>query len=154
MPQALLITGPDAAGKTAIGQAIGTILTGSHRPTAVIDLDWLSQFGPRPDEGSPFYARLRARNLAALWTTYREAGAQYVIVTGVIESDQLCKTYADCLTDCAIQTVRLLAPRTIRESRRAGLGPDPSIDVTADITVTNTGVLEDAAHEVIHRTGW
>lgn len=154
MPQALLITGDCAAGKTSIGQAIGTILTTSHRPTAVIDLDWLSQYGPRPTEGSPFYARLRAKNLAALWTTYHDAGAQYVVVTGVIESDELRKTYAACLTGCTVQTVHLLAPRTIRESRRRSLGPDTPINVTADITVTNTGALADAAHEVLHHTGW
>jgi adenylylsulfate kinase-like enzyme len=73
--RALLVNGAGGTGKTAMAGAIGRILTTARRPTAVVDLDALSQFGPTPPGQPGFHDRLRHQNLSALWATFRSAGA-------------------------------------------------------------------------------
>jgi hypothetical protein len=87
--------------------AIGQILTDARNPTAVVDLDALSQFGPTPPGHLGFHDRLRFQNLTALWATFRSAGARFIVVAGVVEHATLRKSYAECLDGCEVQMVRL-----------------------------------------------
>ena len=82
--RALLANGGGGTGKTAIAGAIGQILTDACNPTAVVDLDALSQFGPTPPGQPGFHDRLRFQNLSALWGTFRAAGARFIVVAGVV----------------------------------------------------------------------
>jgi len=41
--------------------------------------------------GLRFHDRLKARNLAAVWPTYRDAGARFLIVNGHAETAELGK---------------------------------------------------------------
>ncbi|WP_432940856.1 hypothetical protein ACQPXM_32445 [Kribbella sp. CA-253562] len=164
MTQALLLTGGGGAGKTSLGQAIGRLLTDRSLPTAVIDLDALAQFGG----GAPAHEDLRRRNLAAVWANYRWAGAQYVVVSGVIESAAQRAAYGQCLAGCAVQVVRVATPLELVERRTAGAvrGPEWELDAALasherveragleDFVVVNDRPLAEVAEETLVRAGW
>ncbi|NEA32103.1 hypothetical protein [Streptomyces sp. SID13031] len=139
----LLISGGSGAGKTVTGQAIGGILTGQLLPTAVIDLDALAQYGP-PANQSGFHDRLKVRNLAAVWATYRAAGARFVVVSGVIETSELRQAYVGCLTGCDVQTVRLERARVEFDGPAGG----------EDFVVVNDRPLPKVATEILQIAGW
>jgi GTPase SAR1 family protein len=162
----LLLTGGGGAGKTTVAQAIGRILTSRNLPTAVVDLDALAQFGP--NTGSAIYDQLRSRNLAAVWTNYRDAGAQHVIVSGAIDNPTQRDLYADCLTGCDVQVARLVTTLDLVVERTTGTTRGPQWNLQnaldshqriadaalEDFTVTNNGEPADAAQEVLTRAGW
>ncbi|WP_328328181.1 hypothetical protein OHA70_02855 [Kribbella sp. NBC_00382] len=140
----LLISGGGGAGKTAVGQAIGRILTGRLLPTAVVDLDALAQYGPAPANQRGFHDRLKVRNLKAVWGTYRAAGARFVVVSGVVETRELRQSYEGCLTGCDVQMVRL---------ERARVEYDGHGEVE-DFTVVNDRKLAKVATEILEIAGW
>ena len=51
--RALLVKGGGGAGKTAAATEIAKLLTARRYPTALVDLDALSQLGPSPAPGPP-----------------------------------------------------------------------------------------------------
>jgi hypothetical protein len=140
----LLISGGGGAGKTAVGQAVGRILTGRLLPTAVVDLDALAQYGPAPVNQRGFHDQLKVRNLGAVWGTYRAAGARFVLVSGVIETRELREGYSACLTGCDVQMVRL-------ERARVEYGGHAEVE---DFTVVNDRKLSKVAHEILEIAGW
>jgi predicted kinase len=168
MPQALLLSGSGGVGKTTIAQAIGRLLTSHRQPTGVLDLDTIAQFGPpqpAPAAGLRFHDRLRVRNLAAVWTTYREAGAQFMVVSGHVESPELRAAYTESLADCDVQMIRLMTPPDlIAERTRTTRGPEwdlqAALDEAAthqpiqDHTVTNDRTPAEAAAEILGKLGW
>ncbi|MEV8375407.1 hypothetical protein AB0P21_21915 [Kribbella sp. NPDC056861] len=162
----LLINGGGGAGKTATGQAIGRILTGRSLPTAVIDLDTLSQYGPTPPHQPGFHDRLRVQNLTKVWATYRAAGARFVVVSGVIGTTELRQAFAGCLTGCDVQMVRLVTSPELVESRTRGLTRGPDWDLRQalaeydelprieDFAVPNDRPLPQVATEILLAAGW
>ncbi|TCO48274.1 hypothetical protein EV646_10491 [Kribbella antiqua] len=166
VPQALLLSGGGGVGKTTIAQAIGRLLTSRRQLTGVLDLDAVAQFGPpQPADGFRFHDRLKIRNLAAVWTTYREAGAQFMVVSGHVESPELRAAYTSALTDCDVQMVRLLTPADlIAERTRTTRGPDWSLEAALaeaanhqpiqDFTVTNDRVPAEVAGDIVRTAGW
>lgn len=162
----LLINGGGGAGKTATGQAIGRVLTERLLPTAVIDLDALAQYGPAPADQRGFHDRLKVRNLAAVWATYRAAGARFVVVSGVIETSELRRAYAACLTGCDVQMVRLVTPPDLVEGRTRGTSRGPTWDLDKalaeydglahfeDFAVRNDRPLPKVAAEILEIAGW
>lgn len=162
----LLIGGGGGAGKTSAGQAIGRILTERLLPTAVVDLDALSQYGPVPGNQVRFHDRLRLRNLAAVWATYRAAGARFVVVSGVIESTELRQAYGASLAGCDVQMVRLATPPELVESRTRGTVRGPDWDLRKalaeydglarieDFAVVNDRPLPEVATEILVAAGW
>jgi chloramphenicol 3-O-phosphotransferase len=168
VPQALLLSGSGGVGKTTIAQAIGRLLTSRRHRTGVLDLDTIAQFGPpqpAPATGLRFHDRLRVRNLAAVWTTYREAGARFMVVSGHVESPELRAAYTSALTDCDVQMVRLLTPADlIAERTRTTRGPDWDLEAALaeaanhqpihDFAVTNDRVPPEVAGEILRTAGW
>lgn len=162
--RALLLIGGGGAGKTSIGQAIGALMTGRSHPTAVVDLDALAQFGGGP----PAHEDLRRRNLAAVWANYRAAGAQYVVVSGMVETTEQRTAYSECLAGCDVQVVRLTTPLALVERRTAGTvrGPEWELDAALashdrveragleDFAVSNDRPVAEVAREVVVRAGW
>jgi hypothetical protein len=163
-PMGLFLTGGGGAGKTSLGQAIGRLLTARSLPTAVIDLDALAQFGG----GAPVHGELRRRNLAAVWGNYRLAGAEYVVVSGVMESTAERAAYVESLAGCAVQVVRVVTALELVERRTAGTVRGPQWDLEAalashavveraaleDFAVSNDRPLPEVAREVVVRAGW
>jgi hypothetical protein len=167
-PRALLLTGGSGVGKTTVGQAIGGVLTGAGHTTGLLDLDAVAQFGPKQpasSSGFRFSDHLRIDNLAAVWRTYRAAGAQYLVVSGPIVSAGLRSAYTAALADCAVQVVRLVAaPELIDARTRTTRGPGWDLaaalaageahEPVEDFVVRNDGVVADTAAEVLAAAGW
>ncbi|MFI6678325.1 hypothetical protein [Kribbella sp. NPDC050470] len=175
MPRALLLTGGGGVGKTTIAQTIGALLTARRHRTAVLDLDAVAQFGPagqpvpaiagRPLPGLRFHDQLRVHNLAAVWTTYRDAGAQFMVVSGHVETPELRAAYASALHDCDVQLVRLDTPvELIADRTRTTRGPEWDLEAALaqaathqpiqDFTVANDRAPAEVAAEVLGTVGW
>jgi len=167
-PRALLLAGGGGVGKTTVAQAIARVLTADRHPTAVLDLDAVGQFGPRPpapDSGLRFHDRLKARNLAAVWPTYRDAGARFMIVSGHVETSALKAAYLEALAGCDVRMVRMLTPPDLVAARtRSTRGPDWDLQAALaeaaahqpieDFTVTNDRSPAETAAEILARSGW
>jgi adenylylsulfate kinase len=83
--RALLITGTVGAGKTSVADALGDLLSQREVPNAVIDVDWLRRSWPCP-AGDPFNGAMALRNLRAVAGNFLQAGAQRLVLAGVVES--------------------------------------------------------------------
>jgi hypothetical protein len=115
----LWLCGADAAGKSTVGWEIYNRLTGSGRAAAYLDIDYLGFCSPQPG-GDPTW--LVERNLAAMWATFAEAGASYLVAAGVVVTRQQWQRYAAAIPDARTVLCRLrVAPRTQadRITRRA-----------------------------------
>ncbi|GAA1587533.1 hypothetical protein GCM10009804_49560 [Kribbella hippodromi] len=189
MPQAILLTGGSGAGKTTTAQAVAGLLTNAGHTTGLLDLDAVAQFGPQPPvsrgaapapeavaadaavgasvEGSGlrFSDQLRIDNLAAVWRTYRAAGAEYLIASGPVTSAELRARYTAALPDCTVQVVRLVTdPELIANRTSATRGPDWDLAAALadaeshapieDFLVTNNRPVADTAAEILTLTGW
>ena len=73
---------------------------------------------------------MKARNLAAMWHTYRAAGAQCLIASGPVESEAASQAYAGALPRATITLCRLHAgadelTRRIMLRGQGGSWPQP-----------------------------
>jgi DNA polymerase III delta prime subunit len=92
----LWLYGPPGVGKTTVGWQLFTQLTRDGTPTGYVDIDQLGMCyaAPTPDEWAPEPAsdpgryRMKARNLDAVVTNFQAAGAQCLIVSGVVDADR------------------------------------------------------------------
>jgi len=156
LSRALLVTGVTGVGKSTVADAIGSVLTRAGTPTAVIDTDMLAQFGP-PRGDSDFYDRLKCTNLAAVWANFRDAGAHFVVVSAVVDTQARRERYAASLAGCEVRMVRLTAPAEVVRRRLLdrGRGETPTLSAThadvADFSVVNDRPPEQVAEEVISR---
>jgi adenylylsulfate kinase-like enzyme len=106
----LWLCGARGAGKSTVGWEIFQAVSRAGSPAAFVDLDQLGFCGPAPTD-DPGNHRVRARNLAAVWGTYRAAGAQCLVVVGPVEDETAVKVYTDALPAAAVTLCRLHAGR-------------------------------------------
>jgi dephospho-CoA kinase len=167
--RALLLTGVAGVGKSTVADAIGRTLTGTGRPTAVVDADQLAQFGPPPSVAN-FYDELKCANLRAVWANFAAAGARFVVVSTVVATMAERARYAGSLVGCDVQVVRLTAdPEIVRARLRArdsgakldrhlrALADQPAaLDAShvADFAVANDRSADLTAREILLRAGW
>ena len=169
--RALLITGPVGVGKTSVAEAVGDLLAGAAIPHAVIDLDWLACYWPSPTD-DPFNFALELRNLRSLARNYLDAGADRMVLAGVVESRAGRERYAEAIgVDLAV--CRLSADLAVIRQRliqRHGSGDDDGLrwhlrrsreleqilDLAGveDFTVTTDRPVADVAKAVATATGW
>lgn len=102
----LWLCGVTGAGKSAVGFAVYQRAVSAGLMAAYVDLDQIGFSGPTV-AGHP----IRARNLAALWQTYRAADAQGLVVTGPAEDRAAVLAYADALPAATFTVCRLHAGR-------------------------------------------
>ncbi|MEU4194583.1 AAA family ATPase [Kribbella sp. NPDC026611] len=166
-PQAILLTGGGGVGKTTIAQALAKHLTTAGHPTAVLDLDAVAQFGPRPVSGSvlSFHDTLRALNLAAVWQVYAAAGAQFFVVSGPVTTAAHRTAYTEALPGCEVTVVRLVTQPELVVARtdstqrgpmwnvQAALDDAESHHAVEDFTVSNDGTPEDAVAAILGGLG-
>jgi hypothetical protein len=106
--QIVLICGPTGVGKSTIGFQLLVRYVNDGLTAAYVDLDQISFARPGPD-GDPGGHRLKAAGLAAMWRTYRAAGATHLIATGPIDSEEALQAYARALPAARVTAFRLHA---------------------------------------------
>jgi hypothetical protein len=83
-PDVLLVTGTVGVGKGTVADAVARLLADRGIAHALVDLDQIRLLWP-PPESDRFNLAVELRNLAALAANYRAAGAQRLVLAGVIE---------------------------------------------------------------------
>lgn len=112
----LVITGPVGSGKTTVGMAVSGLLDAAGVVHALVDIDRLAHLYPRP-EHDPFAIEVATKNLAAVWSNYRSAGATCLIISDVVESTADLDRYRSAVPGAAILLVRLHASLPTLASR-------------------------------------
>jgi adenylylsulfate kinase-like enzyme len=119
----LLLCGPTGVGKSTVGFEVYVRQVSAGRTAGYIDLDQIGFIRPGSDD-DPGRHRLKADSLAAMWRTYRAAGATHLVATGPIESDEVLRIYVRALPRARVTLGRLHAngPELTRRimSRRDG----------------------------------
>lgn len=171
--RALLITGPVGIGKTTVAEAVGELLVAANRPHAVLDLDAVRRCRPAP-AGDPFHAALGLRNLACVAANYRAAGAERLVLAGVIENRDERFRHAEavggelvvCLLTATESVVRDRLRRRHADDRDQGeslrwhLARAPELTRIldhadlADATIDATAPAQDVAAAVLSAVGW
>ncbi len=105
----LWLCGATGVGKSTVGFAIyHKTVFGRRIPGAYVDLDQIGFLGPTaPDEATNH--RVRARVLAALWQTFRAAGADCLTIVGPAQGPAAITAYARALPAATITVCRLHA---------------------------------------------
>ena len=82
MAEALIVTGPCGAGKTATAFECLELLEEAGTPAAMIDAELVYYHPAPPDD--PFKERVAERALAALWEIYRGEGIERLLLPRVL----------------------------------------------------------------------
>lgn len=153
----IFLNGTVGVGKTSTAAALGEALAGRGIPHAVLDLDEIRRAWPAPS-GDPFHEELTLANLGALAANYAGAGAQVLVIAGVIEADR--DRYAAACGGGPFTLVRLRADHAViarrlhrrhadRGERDWHLNRLPELDaildgVRADIVLDTASATPDA----------
>ena len=114
--RALFLNGTVGVGKSTTADAVSALLIERGIPHAIIDLDALRAGWPAPD-GDPFNTALELANLRPVAANHRAAGAQVLILPGVIEDAAEVPRYRDALGGLPLTVVRLTVDPAIGEAR-------------------------------------
>jgi adenylylsulfate kinase-like enzyme len=119
----LLLCGATSVGKSTIGFELYLRDLKAGLTAAYIDLDQIGFCGPAL-AGHQVSHLIKARNLAALWRTYRTAGASHLIAVGPVQNEAAYQAYAEALPAASITLGRLHAGPAELRSRvmSRGLG--------------------------------
>jgi hypothetical protein len=166
----LFITGPIASGKTATAVECAEILEEREVRYACVDMDWLSGYSPRP-ESDPFGTYVGRKNLALMWGNFAAAGAERLIIAGIISSRAEIPEYEALIPGGKVTVCRLRAPidvlhERVRE-REKGAGLQWHLDrsivhyheferggVEDFVVETANRPLRDVALSVLQGAGW
>ncbi|WP_274918578.1 AAA family ATPase [Streptomyces sp. WZ-12] len=107
-PPVLWLCGATGVGKSTVGFEVYRRVLRAGVVAAYLDLDQLGFRHPVPDD-DPGNHRLKAHNVAAVWGTYRAAGAQCLIMSGPVEDEAAAAVYADALGNAELAICRLHA---------------------------------------------
>ena len=122
----LWVCGPPCVGKSVVGWEVFSRLTGAEVKAAYVDLAQIG-FSRPAAEDDPDNHRIRARNLAAMWPTFRGAGVRCLVISGGVEQRAVASSYADGLPGTVLTMCRLRAgPEQLTERillRGRGRGP-------------------------------
>jgi adenylylsulfate kinase-like enzyme len=130
----LMLCGPAGVGKSTVGFEVYQRRLRAGSAAAYIDLDQIGFVRPAP-AGDPGNHLVKARNLAAMWQTYRAAGAQCLVAVGPVGDDAVARAYAAALPRAAITLCRLHAgadelTRRIMLRGQGGSWPQPGDPLT------------------------
>ena len=126
-PRVLVLSGPPGAGKTSVGWRVFDRCTDLGLDPAFADLDLLGAAQPAPCD-DPHQSRLKAANLAAVWSNYLRAGSRRLIVAGVVENLAERRQLEEA-TGGPILICRLDAPDTELAQRIRGRGREGGSDL-------------------------
>lgn len=100
----LFLHGPTGVGKSTIGFALYQRVLTTGASAAYVDVDQL-RFCPT----MPNAYEVRARALAAMWASFRAAGAEALVVVGAIRDAVAAETYAHALATSTTTWLHLVA---------------------------------------------
>lgn len=126
----LWLCGPTGVGKSAVGWEVFEQVRRDGVKAAYVDLRQVGFFRSPVDGGDPHNHRLKARNLGAMWRTFRAAGARCLIISGGVGhrgTRGIVRTYASPVPRATVTLCRLRAgPEALTErilARGRGRGP-------------------------------
>lgn len=168
-PPALVISGPPGVGKTSVGWRVFDRCIDRELAPAFVDLDLLGAAWPAPAD-DPHQSRMKATNLATVWSNYFQAGSRRLIIAGVVEDlherRQLEDATGGPLVICRLdapdadlarrihQRGRESADTVIQLIKRASeLSTQLAANDISDFIVPTAGrTIDKVADEVLH--GW
>jgi hypothetical protein len=122
----LWICGPSGVGKSSVGWELFTQIRATGIKAGYIDSDQMGFCRPEP-AGDPRNDRLRSRNLGAMLSNFRDAGARCMVASGLLETPAAVEMFRAAVPDARFVVCRLRAqPATLRERiflRGSGGGP-------------------------------
>jgi len=124
----LVISGPPGVGKTTVAWEVFSRAAERDESPALADLDLLGAAWPAPED-DPFQHRLKARNLASVWSNFRETGSRCLIVAAVIETGAELDMLGSAV-GAEVFLCRLTAPNNTLADRIRGRGRDFGDDLT------------------------
>lgn len=104
--RALFLNGTVGVGKSTTADAVAEALQARSIRHAVIDLDALRNGWPAP-AGDRFNTTIELANLRSVAANFVAAGAQVLVLAGVLEDAAMLNHYRDALGDAALTVVRL-----------------------------------------------
>jgi hypothetical protein len=119
----LWLCGATAVGKSTVGWEIYRLLNRSGLHTAFVDLDQIGFLRPVLAD-DPANHRLKAANLAAIWPTFRAAGARRLVIVGPVgkADDVAAYSAAGTILLCRLHARRRQLTERVR-LRGQGQGP-------------------------------
>lgn len=165
----LALSGPVGVGKTSVLIEIHDILCGLSIAHACVERDALAYSWPAHGY---FNEDVALRNLASVWANFRAAGAERLVIAGVIERAADLAGYRRAIPGAAITTCRLTAAEATRlarlRDRERGAGLEWHLHRTVELErILDAARLEDfvvandegrslraVAAEVLVRAGW
>src|SRR5262245_29331916 len=99
----IVLTGTVGVGKSTIATVIHDILYERGIPHACVDIDWLRMTWP---ERGTWNSEVSMANLASVWTTFRRAGTDRLIIVDVVEHRAYLKRYEEAVPGAEIQVCR------------------------------------------------
>lgn len=102
----LWLFGPSGVGKTTVGREIAARLGKAGVKAALVDTDMIGLCRPESD-ADPEHHRLKALNLAALWSVLRDAGAQCLLLAGGVEEAGHLALYINNIPDAELTVCQL-----------------------------------------------
>ena len=152
----LLITGPVGVGKTTVAQEASWLLSDAHVPHALVDLARIGACWPPPHD-DPWNERLAHRNLACIWSNFRAAGAERLLLCRVLESRSLLRRIVEAVPGADITVIGLRAPLDVLHARIRSreTGRDPTWYLNAAIYLAQKlerSPVEDHCIDNVERT--
>ena len=146
----LVLSGPVGAGKTTIAAEIGDLLRETNIPHAIVDLAVIGLCWASPAD-DPWNERLTHRNLAAMWSQFREAGASRLVLCRVLEDRGLLRHIRDAVLGADVTVVHLhVPPDTLdRRLRAREAGRDPRWYLAAAARLSRTMRADELADHVV-----
>ncbi|MEU4422491.1 hypothetical protein AB0F81_17825 [Actinoplanes sp. NPDC024001] len=142
----LWVCGPAAIGKSTIGWQVYHQLRLAGVNAAFVDLDQIGFRRPAHDT-DPGNHRLKAANLAAVWRSFRDAGADCLVAVGPLDRPRDLATYRAALPATTLTLCRLTAsPQTLAErAARRGRGETPAALAGDELTGRPAAHLAEVA---------
>lgn len=162
----LWLCGPSGVGKTTVGWEIFTQLDAAGIKTCYLDIDQVGLCYPAAADDSENH-RIKRQNVGATWPAFRAAGARCLVLSGLVESRDLVRSYAELLPGTELTVCRLrvglgeLRSRFTQRGWRTDLVDDTIKDAEAlehsnfaDLCVDTDGLsVRDVAALVRKRAG-
>jgi hypothetical protein len=126
----LLVCGPRGVGKSSVGFQVFFEVMQSGIKAAYVDLDQVSFC--RPIEDDPDTERVKARNLARIWSVYERAGARCLVASGDVGSSDVMDAHAAAVPTLALSICRLQAHGESLKERMLTRGRGDSAQLPGD----------------------